>query len=231
MESIVEVEDLTYKIPFSDAILDRVNLKVREGEFVGILGRNGAGKSTLVDLIMGFRTSREGKIRVLNSTPTMMSIPDKEKVSYLSHDLQVKASLTVREYLEIFSSLYADFSSEFAEHNLSLLQLSQEARLATLSTGQLKQVQLIAALSTKPRLLVLDEITAVLDPLTRKKVFLLLQKSRDLFKTAIILATNIVTDLTDEVDKVYYLDHGLISECGRERLNELFKSEDSREGL
>lgn len=205
MKKIIHIQNLAYDIPHSGRILENINLEVMAGEFVGILGHNGAGKSTLLDLIIGLRNTDKGDILVLDEDPNGMNRKMKHKIAYLAHDSNVKGSLTVGQYLRFMSSMYPDYCLDEQKRLEDIFQINQESKMGALSTGQQKKVQFVAAAASQPEILVVDEVTAVFDPESRKVFFEQLKIIQSKNNVAIILATNIAEDLEGIASKILFI--------------------------
>ncbi len=205
MQKIIHLKDMSYSIPYSDSILETLNLEVSAGEFIGVLGHNGAGKTTLMDLLMGFRKSSSGLLEIMGEDPHAIARAHRKDVVFLSQEVSIKSSISIRQFLKFHASFYDLYSTEEEAHLLKVFQLDAEARIGSLSTGQQKKVQVVANLSVKPKLILIDEITAVMDPETRQIFFNEISRMRKEYKSAVILATNIAEDLIERVDKIYFI--------------------------
>lgn len=206
MQKIIHIKDMSYTIPYSDTILESVNLEVLPGQFLGILGHNGAGKTTFMDLLMGFRKSSSGELLLLGEDPHAVSRDHRKAITYLSQDVVHKGSITIRQFLDFHSSFFPDYSKEEEQHLLKVFQLNPEQKIGALSTGQQKKVQVVSAFATCPKLILIDEITAVMDPETRSIFFRELQRIRQKYSSAILLATNIAEDLIERCDQILFIE-------------------------
>ena len=203
---MVRVENLTYKIPKGKVVLEDISFSVEAGEFLGILGRNGAGKTTLLDLLMGFRPVGSGIIHMLGESPSLWPETLSKKVAFLSQEIKLQKSYSILEQLRYHSFYYDSYDFEKEKDLLDYFDLDPRQKIGGLSTGQQKKVQIISNLCVKGKVMIIDEITAVLDPETRLQFFRLLEEMHREKHHAIILATNIVEDLKHRVDKILFLD-------------------------
>lgn len=206
MQKLITLKNVTYTIPYGETILENINFEIAENEFIGVLGHNGTGKTTLMDVIMGLKQVK-GTINVLGENPHDLDRKNKSKIVFLSQDVAIKGNITIGQFLEFHSSFYSDYSVEDEKHLLKVFELKKEMKVGALSTGQQKKVQIIAGLSTKPKLIIIDEITAVLDPETREVFFRELEIVRNKHHSAVILATNIAEDLIDRSHKVFFIEN------------------------
>lgn len=206
MKNLISVQSLSYSVPYGPVILEKVDLEVPPGLFLGILGHNGTGKTTFLDILMGHKKGT-GEIRVLDEDPHSVSRSQKEKIVFLSQDVSLKGNLTIGEFLKFHSAFYLDYNKEEEAQLLRLFELKKEMKIGALSTGQQKKVQIVAGLSSKPKLIIIDEITAVLDPETRDIFFAQLKRMQEQFSTAIVLATNIAEDLVGRADQIFFIEN------------------------
>ncbi len=206
MRKLISIEDLSYAIPYGETLLNSINLDIHEGELLGILGHNGSGKTTLLDVILGNKKATLGKIHVLDEDPHSSERKSKNQIVYLSQDVSIKGDVTIGNFLKFHSSFYPNYSHADEEHLLNVFELSKDQKIGALSTGQQKKVQVIAGFSAVPKLIIIDEITAVLDPETRDKFFKELLLVKEKYKSSILLATNLAEDLVDRADRVLFIE-------------------------
>jgi ABC-type multidrug transport system ATPase subunit len=90
---MIKVRNVTYSIPNVGLILKDINFEIKEGDFIGLLGKNGAGKTTLIDLLMGFKRPETGSIEVLNCDPAISDRKKFTNVAFLSQDIWLKDNM------------------------------------------------------------------------------------------------------------------------------------------
>lgn len=204
---MIKAKNLYYKIPAGQYIYEGLNFELYEGDFFGVLGRNGAGKTTLIDLLNGYRNISDGELLVMGENPMANKRRNKRKIFNLAHDIQIQPSHRVENYLEFTSFFYPEYDKVLEMQLLEFFQIDPKSKFGALSTGQKVKAQIVAAVSSRPRLLLIDEVTAVLDPESREKFFTLLKKMKREGNTAVVMATNIAQDLELVVDKVLFIDN------------------------
>lgn len=227
---IIELRDVLYQIPNGDTIYHNLNLKVNEGEFYGVLGKNGAGKSTLIEIIMGLRKISGGEVKVFNEDPQGNYRSQKNKIFVVTHDMTVPSNISIKHLLEFYQYFYPNYDISIQNELLELFELDQKKKFGTLSTGQKIKALLCAAFSARVELYLLDEVTAVLDPKSRRNFFMYLKKFRSLHPCSLLLATNIAEDLHQTVDSVVFIDSAhkvLVTDV--DKLDSLFDLEDEEE--
>jgi ABC-2 type transport system ATP-binding protein len=204
---IIELIDVDYKIPNGDTVYEGLNFKLELGEFYGVLGKNGAGKTTLIDLLMGYRPITTGSIKVLGEDPMGLTRRKKKEIFVLSHDIQIQSSHSIDNYLEFTRFFYENYDRVKEKELLKYFGLDPNSKMGSLSTGQKVKAQIVAAISARPKLFLMDEVTAVLDPESRKQFFVLLKELHAEKNCSLIMATNIAEDLNGVVNKVLFIDH------------------------
>jgi len=225
---MIEVDNMSYSFPRGKDIFQDLSFRVEPGDFTGVLGKNGSGKTTLLDILMGFRKPIAGSIKVLGEDPFNSKREEFSKVAYISQDMSLKEDLLTGQFLEFHSHFYPKYDVKKQNELLELFSISEKVKIGGQSTGQKKRVQIVAALSTCPKLIVIDEITSVLDPEARSVFFDYLCNLNKSDNVTIVLATNIAEDLIGKAKKVLFIDDGRISTCATEDIPGLFSKERSQ---
>lgn len=171
-ENVVEAQDLT-KTFDEDVAVQTLNLQLPRGTIFGFVGPSGCGKTTTVRLLTGFYKPTSGTLSVLGKTPTEFSKSDREKIGYLTQQFVLYPDLTVWENLNFVASFYGvgTFRRQHLKKLLDFVELAgDKSKLArNLSGGMKRRLSLAAALVHNPELIFLDEPTAGIDPLLRRK--------------------------------------------------------------
>ena len=167
----IEVHGLVKRFG-TKTVVDHVTMTVAEGEIVGFLGPNGSGKTTTIRIMCGLLTPDEGEGKVLGYDLLTESLKIKREVGYMTQKFSFYEDLTIAENLEFVARLYQlKPVSEHVDRTLEELGLtSRRDQLAgTLSGGWKQRVALAACIMHKPKLLLLDEPTAGVDPKARRE--------------------------------------------------------------
>tara|TARA_R110000868_G_scaffold258137_13_gene515455 strand:- start:1899 stop:2576 length:678 start_codon:yes stop_codon:yes gene_type:complete len=220
--SLVQVKNLAYAYHKGNKIFEGVSFDVKAGQFWGILGRNGAGKTSLIDLILGLKTPVHGHISVCDEDPRIRDATKPNEIVVLSQDISLKSVISIQDFLEFNAIFYPRYSKQIEKELLTYFNVDPSALIGALSTGQQKKVQVVAGLAADTKVIIIDEITAVLDPETRFLFFKKLQEfNRERGKT-ILLATNISEDLQGRVTNILYINDGKAEEIDPATINQLF---------
>lgn len=153
--------------------------EIREGEALGWIGPNGAGKSTLLRIVLGLVRADAGTIEVLGRPMPADEREIKRQVGFVSEDMALYGSATVRWHMRLVRRFCPDWDEARARELLEALGVDPGRRARGMSRGELVKAMLVLALARRPRLLVLDEPLAGLDPLVRDEAMRLLMRARD----------------------------------------------------
>ncbi|CAO5682118.1 MAG: Ribosome-associated ATPase [Holosporales bacterium] len=219
---IIKVKDLNYQYGKNPSVFSNVNFEIPQGEFWGVLGKNGAGKTTLMDLLLGVKSPKQGEIFIFGDKDFAKRDMHHPQISYLSQDIVHYGELRIDEILRLHSHFFKNYSKDYEKWLLKYFELEPDIALKKLSTGQKKKVQIISSLASQTELLLIDEITAVLDPEARHKFFKLLLEFKDKRSKTILIATNIVEDLKERVDRFIYINNNHVTVEPSTVLNTIF---------
>jgi len=208
MEKIIEVENLSYSVNKNKKILDNINLSLEKGTFLAVLGENGAGKTTLLDLLMGFRKPNSGEIQVMGYEPYFDHWQQRKKITYLSEKVDIPGDWTIKEFLEFNSFFYETYSIDLEKELSVEFGIDENNRIGNMSAGEIRRVQIIAGLAIQPEIIIIDEISAVLDIIGRRKFMKILSTMNKERETTIIFATNILEDLVNYISHIFLLKKG-----------------------
>lgn len=170
---MIETENLTREFDDLSAV-DRLNLRVEAGQLYGLVGPDGAGKTTTLRLLAGLLKITEGEAWVgghsLREDPESI----KPLIGYMAQEFSLYAELTVDENLQFFASLYDMSRQEQRERSYRLLEFAgltpfRQRKAADLSGGMKKKLALACTLVHQPKLLLLDEPTTGVDPVSRRE--------------------------------------------------------------
>jgi ABC-2 type transport system ATP-binding protein len=199
------------------AILKDVSFSLHEGEIFGLIGPSGAGKTTLLRTLIGFYTPDAGKVFYQGKEVTGLSDLTWE-VGFATQDECFYEDLTCEENMRYFGTLYKIPRKELEQtisQLLTLVELS-EARKVTgkrLSGGMRRRLDVAIAMLHRPKVLILDEPTAGLDPVLRKHMLTLIERIRK-SNIAVIITSHLLEELEQICDNVAILFNGKIVTTG-----------------
>lgn len=223
-KNVVKIEDLTVYYRQVCA-LSNVNLEVKEGEFLGIIGPNGGGKSTLLKAILGLVTPYSGKVKILGNPPSkalgaMGYVPQFTKF-YRDFPMDVEETVLMGR-LSGKTPIFHKYSKEDIDiahslmNELDLYPL-RKRQIGQLSGGQLQRALIARALAVEPKILILDEPTASLDTESKSHIYSILEElNKDM---TIIMVTHDMGAISSHVQtlaclnrQLYYHGHSELSD-------------------
>jgi ABC-2 type transport system ATP-binding protein len=197
-------------------VLHGISFAVENGEVFALLGPNGAGKTTTVEILEGYRRRDGGDVRVLGKDPERAGSSFRARIGIVLQSSAVYHLLTVREILDLFAGYYP--APRRPEEVIELVGLdgSRDARVRTLSGGQLRRLDLALALVGDPELVFLDEPTTGFDPAARRQAWETIRGLRALGKS-ILLTTHYMEEAHRLADRLAILREGAIVATGSPR--------------
>ncbi len=191
-----------------------VDLSVPAGSVAALVGPNGAGKTTLLQLVMGLLAPDEGMVEVLGheagaNTPRALA-----RVGFVAQDHPLYGGLRVDELLRFGRHTNRRFDQGYARARLDALGIPLGQRAGRLSGGQKAQVALVLALAKRPRLLVLDEPVASLDPLARREFMAVLMGEVASGEVTVLVSSHVVAELERVTDYLILLVGGRLRLAG-----------------
>ena len=212
MRPVILVEGLSKRFGSTVAVHD-VSFSVAPGEMVGLLGPNGAGKTTTIQMLLGIITPTAGRIEILGYDLARERSRVLAQVNFSSAYVALPPRLTVRKNLEIYARLYdvPDRRARIAE----LLKYFEVAHLrnrpvATLSSGETARVNLCKALLNRPRVLLLDEPTASLDPDAADRARTQFKEIRTQGDITLLYTSHNMAEIEDLCDRVIFIHEGTV---------------------
>jgi ABC-2 type transport system ATP-binding protein len=192
-----------------DWALRDCSLTVPEGHLVALVGPNGAGKTTLLNIVVGLTAPTQGTISVLDGVPAG-SIAALDGIAFVAQDMPLYRNLSVADMLHLTRNLNHDFDVVYARRRLDELGIAQRRTTGKLSGGQRAQLALTLALARHPRLLVLDEPTAPLDPVARHEFMATVVTAMTDDAVSVILSSHALAELERVADYLVLLTRGAV---------------------
>jgi ABC-2 type transport system ATP-binding protein len=206
--NIIETAGLGRRYGGTWALRD-CTLTVPDGHLVALVGPNGAGKSTLLNLVVGLTAPTAGVVRVLDGEPAG-SLAALDGIGFVAQHMTLYRHLSVADMLHLTRNLNLNFDTAYARNRLSELGIGSKQKAGKLSGGQQAQLALTLALARHPRLLVLDEPTASLDPLARHDFMATVMTAMADDGVAVVLSSHILSELERVADHLVLISHGRV---------------------
>lgn len=193
--------------------VDNVSFDLKEGEILGMLGPNGAGKTTTIQMLLGVLTPSSGEIIYFGKNIQKNREEALEKINFSSTYTDFPHNLTVYENLKYFSFFYEIKNRRERLNNvINMFRLKKisHQQINSLSAGQKTRVNLAKAFLNFPKILLLDEPTASLDPESALYIRNFLLSERAKFNVSIILTSHNMAEVEEVCDRVIFIDKGKI---------------------
>lgn len=222
---LIALDAVTFRYPKSETdALSGVSLEIPQGSFFALLGPNGAGKTTLLRLLCGRFSKFSGTLNVSVDVRGENGFLDPLACGILLENPGIYPKLSIAEYIDYFVGFYmarsVSWNEAVARERIASLAKkldlpSLETRMSALSLGNRQKVQLLRAMAPKPRLLILDEPVANLDPVSRETVWSLLADWRKEEGGTAIVCSHILAEMEEEATDFAIIDRGQVLKSGR----------------
>ncbi len=207
-ERVIEVRGLAKSYGNVEAVRG-IDLHVERGEVFALLGPNGAGKTTTTEILEGFRTKTAGEVSVLGHDPAHGGRALKERIGVVLQSTGVDPFLTVHETVDLYAGYYPRPRDVDEVIDVVGLAEKRDARVAKLSGGQQRRLDVAIALAGDPDLLFLDEPTTGFDPSARRNAWEVVKSLVALGKT-VFLTTHFMDEAQVLADRVAVIARGAI---------------------
>lgn len=198
--------------------LSDLDLTVQQGEVFGFLGPNGSGKSTTIRLLLDQIRPSAGSVQVLGMDSRADSLKIRAEVGYVPGDLALYPHLTGQQTLDYFARLRGGVDQTFVQELAERLHADLSRKVGEYSTGNRQKIGLIQAFMHRPRLLILDEPNAGLDPLVQQEFHTMVHEVRDDGRT-VFLSSHTLSEVERVAGRVAIIRHGRLAAV--ERIDDL----------
>jgi ABC-2 type transport system ATP-binding protein len=193
--------------------LRECTLAVPAGRVAALVGPNGAGKSTLLNLAVGLAAPSAGGVTVLGGRPAG-SPAALDGIAFVAQDTPLYKTLSVADMIYVTRSLNRRFDQPYARARLDELGIPPKRKAGKLSGGQQAQLALTLALARRPRLLVLDEPVAMLDPVARHDFMATVMTAMAADGVSVLLSSHVLSELERVTDYLILLSRGQVQLAG-----------------
>jgi ABC-2 type transport system ATP-binding protein len=205
---IIDVNHLTKYYGKSRGIVD-VSFNVEEGEIFGFIGPNGAGKSTTIRLFLSLIYPTKGDAKIFGKDCIKFGPEIRQEIGYLPSEVFYYEGMKVLDLLKYSASFYKKDCTKRLYELAELMELDLKRRIDDLSFGNKKKVGIVQGLLHQPKLIILDEPTAGLDPLMQQKFFNLIQEENKRGAT-VFFSSHILGEVQRMCSRVAIIKEGSI---------------------
>ena len=186
------------------------DLKIPEGFVTGFIGPNGSGKTTTIKLIMNMINKDEGFIKMWGKDYKINNLNIKDKIGYVGEFSGYLHEAKIGRIKKSLSVFYKNWDEKLYEKYMKQFNLNEDKAYKDLSKGQQKKFEIVMAMSHHPKLIIMDEPTANLDPLVRNELLNILQERIEEDNATVFFSTHITSDLDKIGDYVVFIYKGEI---------------------
>ena len=206
--SILEVKNIVKEYPTFK--LDNVSFNIEEGSICGFIGRNGAGKTTTLKGIMGLIHLNAGEIKVFGRDIYEHEAENRQEMGFTLAETMFYPDAKIGVLTNVTSKFYPNWNQDTYEKLCKRFGLEQNKKVKELSSGMKVKYNLAVALSHGAKLLILDEPTSGIDPVSRDEILDLFKLIVKEGKRSILFSTHITSDLDKCADHIVYIKKGKI---------------------
>jgi len=214
VEYAIKVEGLTKRFGEFVAVND-ISFSIPKGSIFALLGPNGSGKTTTIKIICGVLRATKGYVEVLGNDVSKYPEQVKQNIGYVSQKFSLYEDLTVEENIEFYGAIYDLSKDEIEEKKAKLLKFfgfegREKSLVGTLSGGMKQKLAFACATLHNPQILILDEPTAGVDPISRKEYWEMIRVFSQSGVT--VLVTSHYMDEAERCDYVAFMFNGILKE-------------------
>ncbi len=212
MSEAISIRSLTKRFGSLTAVND-ISLSIAPGTIFGLMGHNGAGKTTLIRMLLGLTQPSDGSGRVLGLDIVDDTIEIRRQCGFLPADFKLPGDMSARQFLRYIASMF-DLKGPIVDERIDelvplfALDAFIDKKMSEYSTGMMQKVGLAQALINKPRILLLDEPTAGIEPVGRHEFLGLLRTLSSEQGVTILFSTHILSDIESVCDEAAILHEG-----------------------
>lgn len=191
-------------------VYENLNINVREGSILGLLGKNGAGKTTTINILNGFLQPRSGECLIYGENTQHLTPENKARIGFLIEGHIQYAFMNIHQIEKFYSGFYPKWDKEPYWELMSKLKVTPKQKLSTMSCGQRSQVALGLILAQDPDLLILDDFSMGLDPGYRRLFIDYLREYAKSKNKTIFTTSHIIQDMERLIDDVLIMDYNRV---------------------
>jgi ABC-2 type transport system ATP-binding protein len=213
MSNVIECNNLTHYYG-KKMVYENLNIHVRDGSILGLLGKNGAGKTTTINILNGFLQPRSGECLIYGENSQHLTPATKARIGFLIEGHIQYTFMNIHQIEKFYSGFYINWRPAPYWELMSKLKVSPTQKISTMSCGQRSQVALGLILAQNPDLLILDDFSMGLDPGYRRLFIDYLREYAKSENKTIFTTSHIIQDMERLIDDVLIMDYNrVLAQC------------------
>lgn len=204
----IEINNLTKKFDGFELKID--NLNIEKGFITGFIGPNGSGKTTTIKLLMNMINKDSGSVKILGNEYKRDDLSIKEQIGYVGDISGFLHEAKLIDIKKVICRFYKNWDEKLYKSFINKFKLNEKKVYKELSKGQQKKFELAMALSHHPKVIIMDEPTANLDPIVRNEFIEILQEAIENDGASVFYSTHITSDLDKIADYLVFIYNGKI---------------------
>ena len=209
MNNVIECNNLTHYYG-KKLVYENLNIKVKEGSILGLLGKNGAGKTTTINILHGFLQPRSGECLIFGENTQHLTPKTKSRIGFLIEGHVQYAFMDIHQIEKFYSGFYPNWNNKPYWELMSKLKVTAKQKISTMSCGQKSQVALGLILAQDPDLLILDDFSMGLEPGYRRLFIDYLREYAKAGNKTIFTTSHIIQDMERLIDDVLIMDYNRV---------------------
>lgn len=190
--------------------MEQISLEIKRGYITGVIGKNGSGKTTFLKGIAGILMATNSKVEIEGLSYKAEEAMIRKMISVVYDKPNFSLKRPARKLVQEIALFEPDFDMQFFEDNMSRFELELDQKLNAYSVGMMKKFMLIIALARRPLILILDEPTSGVDPVSRIQMLDMIQEFMEDEKHTVLFSTHITSDLDKIADYIILIHEGKI---------------------
>ena len=213
MNNVIECRNLTHYYG-KKMVYENLNIHVRDGSILGLLGKNGAGKTTTINILNGFLQPRSGECLIYGENSQHLTPATKARIGFLIEGHIQYTFMNIHQIEKFYSGFYPNWKPAPYWELMSKLKVTPTQKISTMSCGQRSQVALGLILAQNPDLLILDDFSMGLDPGYRRLFIDYLREYAKSENKTIFTTSHIIQDMERLIDDVLIMDYNrVLAQC------------------
>ncbi|MDX9882187.1 MAG: ABC transporter ATP-binding protein [Prolixibacteraceae bacterium] len=223
MSNVIECNNLTHYYG-RKLVYENLNIHVREGSILGLLGKNGTGKTTTINILNGFLQPRSGECLIYGENSQHLSPETKARIGFLIEGHIQYSFMNIHQIEKFYSGFYPNWKPAPYWELMSKLKVAPNQKISAMSCGQRSQVALGLILAQDPDLLILDDFSMGLDPGYRRLFIDYLREYARAENKTIFTTSHIIQDMERLIDDVLIMDYNrVLAQCPVNEFMSTFK--------